>query len=287
MAAGINLPQAYSTILDRGFTLKSLTAPAFKGKYSVVGNSTKTFKIFTTVSQPLRDYTTRKNSAAIGGGVGTFGYEYKPVQNDEQLVTATQDKYFAGQIDKADATFSRDGSLDASEFMRTQMEEQIYPALDKYNIAALATAGTATVAASTDATAYKNFSTLMTAQTNALVPAKGRVVFASATWYAKIKQDPKFTPDSELTAESRRDGNYGTIDGALVIEVPDSYMPDVKVDAILTHELAAAAPKNLADYNQGEFKESASGYYVNGRVVHDAFVFNRKATAVRVLKNVA
>ena len=31
----INLPQAYSKILDKGYTLKSLTAPAFKGKYEV------------------------------------------------------------------------------------------------------------------------------------------------------------------------------------------------------------------------------------------------------------
>lgn len=286
--AGINLPQAYSTILDKGFVLKSLTAPAFKGKYKVVGGTTKTFKIYSTDAQAMRDYTSRKSPSGAGG-VGTFGYEYQSVQNSEQVVTATEDRYFAGTIDKSDAKFSRDGSLDTSEFMRVQMEEEIYPMLDKFNIAALATAGAAnaTVLASTDSTAYKNFSTLMTAQTNALVPASGRVVFASASWYSKIKQDPKFTPDSELTATSRRNGNYGTIDKALVIEVPDAWMPDDKTDAILTHESAAAAPKHLADYNQGEFKESASGFFVNGRVVHDAFVFDKKVDAIQVLRSAA
>ncbi len=44
--------------------------------------------------------------------------------------------------------------------------------------------------------------------------------------------------------------------------------------------MAAAAPKFLEDYKQGEFKESGSGYYVNGRVVHDAFVFDKKKSAV-------
>ena len=65
----------------------------------------------------------------------------------------------------------------------------------------------------------------------------------------------------------------------LIIKVSDSYLPE-KVDLILTHEMAAAAPKFLEDYKQGEFKESGSGYYVNGRVVHDTFVFDKKKSAV-------
>lgn len=277
----INLPQAYSKILDKGFTLKSLTAPAFKGKYEVVGGTTKTFKIFSTDSQTLKDYSSRKDAA---GGVGTFGYEYSSVQNKEQIVTAQNDKYFAGSIDKADAKFSRDGSLDAREFMRVQMEEEIYPTLDKYNIAALVTAGKVTTKTITKADAFETFLSLTTAQTNAKVPAKGRVAFVGASTYALLKLDERFTPASEMTAKSRRDGNYGMIDGVLVIEVPDDYMP-TKTTIVLTHEMAAAAPKHLADYNQGEFKESASGYYVNGRIVYDAFVFDKKKPAVQVLKN--
>lgn len=65
----------------------------------------------------------------------------------------------------------------------------------------------------------------------------------------------------------------------LIIKVPDSYLLE-KVDLILTHEMAAAAPKFLEDYKQGESKESGSGYYVNGRVVHDTFVFDKKKSAV-------
>lgn len=279
----VNLPQAYSKILDKGYVLKSLTAPAFKGKYEVVGGTTKTFKIYSTTAQALRDYTSRKEPTGGAKGVGGFGYEYQAAQNKEQVVTATKDEYFAISIDAADAHFSKDGSLDASEIMRTQMEDVIYPTLDKHNLSVLATAGTATVKATTNANAYETFTSLMTAQTNALVPANGRVAFASATFYSRIKLDDKFTPASDVTAKSRRDGNYGTIDKCLVIEVPDIYLPK-DVDLILTHEQAAAAPKHLADYNQGKFKEAASGYYVNGRVVYDAFVFEKKKLAIQVLK---
>lgn len=284
----INLPQAYSKILDKSFVLQSVTAPAFKGKYEVVGGTTNVFKIYSVTSQAMRDYTAQKNPATAGG-VGSWGYEYAAPNNVEQTVTATQDRYFAITIDKADAKFSKDGSLDASEWMRAQLEEQVIPMIDKYNIGKLVTAGTVTgtTVASTTSNAYSRFRLLTTAQTNALVPTTGRVLLASASWYAILSQDPAFTPASELTAQSRRSGNYGRIDGVLVIEVPDSYMPNVKIDAILTHESAAAAPKYLADYNQGAFKESASGYFVNGRVVHEAFVFNKKASAVRILQNAA
>lgn len=279
----INLPQAYSKILDKGYTLKSLTAPAFKGKYEVVGGTTKSFKVFSTDSQELRDYTTRKAPGTSGGGVGSFGYEYKAVGNSEQIITASGDKYFAGSIDLADAKFSRDGSLDASEFMRVQMEEVIIPTLDKHNLNVLVEAGKVTTKATTKANAYETFTDLMVAQTNALVPTTGRVAFVSATEFAKLRLDQNFTPASEMTAQSRRSGNYGRIDGCLIIEVPDSYLP-TNVQLILTHEMAAAAPKHLADYNQGKFKESASGYFVNGRVVYDAFVFDKKKPAVQVLK---
>lgn len=281
----VNLPQAYSTILDKGFVLKSLTAPAFKGKYKVVGGTTKTFKIYSTTPAALYDYTTSKD--ARGQGVGSWGYKYSQAANEEQIVTATQDKAFSQAIDKADAKFSRDGSLDTSEVMRATMEETLFPTMDKYNIAALVTAaGTsgATTKALTSSNAFEEFKKLTTAQTNAKVPRKGRVAFVSATALATLVLDERFAPASDLTAKSRREGEYGRVDGVTIIEVPDDYMP-TNVTIVLTHEDAAAAPKYLTEYKQGEFESEASGYYVAGRVVHEAFVFNKKKSAIRVLKS--
>lgn len=289
--AGINHPVAYSKILDKGFTLQSLTAPAFKGEYKVVGGTTSTFKIYSTDSQALSDYSARKRPTGAQG-VGNFGFQYQSVNNSEQTVTATQDKYFAGAIDKVDAKFSKDGSLDASEFMRVQMEEVIYPTLDKYNIKALVDgAATANVkqeleADLTKANAYTFFLDLTGNQTNKKVPRKGRVAFVSVDFFKLIKLDPNFTPASELTAHARRSGNYGMVDGVLVIEAPNDYL-GTGIHVALTHEKAAAAPKHLADYNQGEFKESASGYYVNGRIVYDAFILNKKKDAIQILKTKA
>lgn len=279
----INLPSAYSKVLDTAFALESLTAPAFKGKYKVVSGTTKSFQIFAPKTQALRNYAERKSA---NGAAGTFGYVYKDAENNAQTVTATQDQYFAMSIDKADALFARDGSLDAREVMKEEIRQEVIPTIDKYNIGVLANAATATTKTTTNADAYETFSSLMVKQTNAKVPHKGRVAFVSATEYAKLKMDDKFTIPSELSANSRRTGNYGMIDGCLIIEVPDDYLPS-KVSLVLTHESAAAAPKHLADYSQGAFRELASGYYVNGRVVFDAFVFNQKKSGIFSLKAAA
>lgn len=277
----INLPSAYSKVLDTAFALESLTAPAFKGKYKVVGGTTKTFQIFAPKTQALRDYSARKSA---NGAAGSFGYVYEDAENEAQTITASQDQYFAMSIDKADAHFAQDGSLDAREVMKEEIRQEVVPTIDKYNIGVLAGIATATKVDTTDTNAYKTFSELMVQQTNAKVPHKGRVAFVSATEYAKLKMDDKFSIPSELSANSRRTGNYGMIDGCLIIEVPDDYLPS-KTRLVLTHELAAAAPKHLADYNQGPFKELASGYYVNGRVVYDAFVFNQKKNGIFSLQD--
>lgn len=277
----VNLPSAYSKVLDKSFALQSLTAPAFKGKYKVIGGTTKSFQIFGVKTQALRDYTSRKSANTVN-----FGYDYKDAENDVQTVTATKDMYFAMNIDKADAHFSADGSLDARTIMKEEIDQEIVPTIDQHNLSVLANAATATVKATTSADAYETFSSLMTKQTNARVPRVGRVAFFAATEFAKIKLDPKFSVPSELTAHSRRTGNYGMIDGCLIIEVPDDYLP-AKFSCVLTHESAAAAPKHLADYNQGPFKETASGFYVNGRVVFDAFVFEKKKSGIFALKSAA
>lgn len=277
----INLASAYSKVLDGAFTLEGLTAPAFKGEYKVIGGTTKSFQIFASKTQEMRNYADRKSA---NGAAGTFGYQYKDAENTSQTVTATQDKYFAMSIDKADAIFAKDGSLDTKKVMKAQISEQIVPMIDKYNIGVLANAATATVKAITSANAYEAFNELMVKQTNAKVPKKGRVAFVGATAYSALKLDPKFSVPSELTAHSRRTGNYGMIDGCLIIEVPDDYLP-AKFTIVLTHERIAAAPKHLTDYNQGPFKETASGYYVNGRVVHDAFVFDQKKSGLFALKS--
>lgn len=286
--AAPNLPSAYSKILDKGYTLNSLTAPAFKGKYEVVGGTTKTFKVYSVTAQPLRDYTDRAHvgntNATTGKGVGSFGYQYLDAENKEQVVTASQDKYFAISIDKADAKFSADGSLDASEQMRAQLNEVIYPTLDTYYLSKLAAAATdEAVTSLTKTNAYEQFLNLTAKQTDQKVPHDGRVAFATPSMFALLKQDSSFILNSEMNTKSRRSGNYGMIDGVTVIEVPTSYLPD-KTHMILTHEDAAAAIKYLYDYKQGEFQESSSGFYVNGRIVYEAFVFDKKKGAVHVLK---
>ena len=280
--AGVNLPEAYSKILDKKWTLESVVAPAFKGKYEGVNGLAKQFKVFSPIAQKMRDYSTRKSANTPA----TFGYEYKDSENNVQTITVSQDKYFAHNIDLSDAKFSKDGSLDAKEVMQTQLEEETIPEMDIYAISKLATgAGKTIVKAITDTNAFSTFKEVMTAQTNARVPRKGRVAFVGATTFAALTLDPKFSVPSDMVARMNVTGfNHGKIDGCMVIEVPDDYLP-TKYTIVATHEKAAAFPKALADYNQGKFKETSSGYYVNGRAVYEAFVFDQKKAGVIAVKS--
>ena len=64
----------------------------------------------------MRDYSTRKSANSAN-----FGYEYKGTENEVQTVTASKDMCFAMIIDKADAHFAADGSLDAREVMKEEI----------------------------------------------------------------------------------------------------------------------------------------------------------------------
>jgi hypothetical protein len=92
-------------------------------------------------------------------------------------------------IDKTDAYFAADGSLDAREVMKEEISQEVVPTFDKHNLSVLANAATAVVKTTTNADAYETFSSLMTKQTNTKVHRVGRVAFFGATEFAKIKLD--------------------------------------------------------------------------------------------------
>ena len=84
----------------------------------------------------------------------------------------------------------------------------------------------------------------------------------------------------------------GEVDGCRIVKVPASRLP-AGAAFILTHPLAATAPKQLNDYKVHDNPPGISGWLVEGRLIYDCFVLNEKADAVfyhgsqPVLKNLA
>ncbi len=114
---------------------------------------------------------------------------------------------------------------------------------------------------------------------NKNVPDKGRVCFCSYKYANLLKQDPAFMKYGNLSQEMILKGVIGEIDGCKIVKVPSSRLP-AGAAFILTHPIAATAPKQLEEYRIHDNPPGISGWLCEGRFIYDCFVLNEKADAV-------
>lgn len=74
-------------------------------------------------------------------------------------------------------------------------------------------------------------------------------------------------------------GVIGEVDGCKIVKVPSSRLP-AGCAFILTHPIAATAPKQLEEYKTHDNPPGISGWLVEGRFIYDCFVLNEKADAI-------
>lgn len=74
-------------------------------------------------------------------------------------------------------------------------------------------------------------------------------------------------------------GVIGEVDGCKIVKVPSSRLP-AGCAFIITHQVAATAPKQLEDYKIHDNPPGISGWLCEGRMIYDCFVLNEKAKAV-------
>lgn len=146
-------------------------------------------------------------------------------------------------------------------------------------------AAEATTRGNTDATAatkdnaYSLFLNAMEKLGNANVPDKGRVCFCSYKYANLLKQDPAFMKYGDSSQEMILKGVIGEVDGCQIVKVPSGRLP-AGCSFILTHPMAATAPKQLEDYKTHDNPPGISGWLVEGRVIYDCFVLAEKACSV-------
>ena len=85
--------------------------------------------------------------------------------------------------------------------------------------------------------------------------------------------------NTEVGADDRKRGVISNLDGALVIKVPASKLPE-KFGFMLAHPCATVAPTKLEDYKTHQDPPGINGTLVEGRIVYDAFVLENKASAI-------
>ena len=110
---------------------------------------------------------------------------------------------------------------------------------------------------------------------DALVPETGRVLVVTPAVYQLMKKCPDITMETDIGNDMRVKGVISMIDGASVIRVPTSRLPE-NFGFLLAHPSATVAPVKLEDYRTHEQPQGISGSLVEGRIVYDAFVLDNK-----------
>ena len=74
-------------------------------------------------------------------------------------------------------------------------------------------------------------------------------------------------------------GVIGEVDGCKIVKVPSGRLPS-GCSFILTHPMAATAPRQLEEYKTHDNPPGISGWLVEGRVIYDCFVLGEKRSAI-------
>ena len=272
----VNLAKKYQKEIAQQYTLGSLTKAAFGLKYDFIG--AKTAVVYTLTSQALADYTRT--------GANRYGSPAE-LQDTVQELAISKDRAFSITVDKGNYI---QGNLvkTTGKVTKIQMEEQLYPEMDTYNLTVLLAAATTasnipTAAAITKSNAYASFLSLQEYLDNAKVPATGRICFVTPAVYNFLKLDSSFVLPSDIAQKMLINGMVGEVDGVKIVKAPSSYFPTNTV-MILTHPSAGAAPMQLEDLNVHENPPGISGSLIEGRFIYDAFVMTAKIEAVAAWK---
>ncbi len=267
----INLASKYSKQVDERFHRESQAMLALNTDHKFTG--VQTVKVYSLPVVPMGDYQR--------SGANRYGSASDLTRNVQEL-TVKRDRAFTFIIDKGDKIQSEMVS-DAGKALQRQIREVCVPEFDTYVFRTLGAAatkhGSYSTVAITKANAYESFLAGMEYLGNHNVPDTGRVCFCSYKFANLLKQDSAFVRYGDKSQEMLEKGVIGEVDGCKIVKVPSSRLP-AGAAFLLTHKVAATAPKQLNDYKIHDDPPGISGWLVEGRLIYDCFVFNEKADAI-------
>ena len=155
--------------------------------------------------------------------------------------------------------------MDAGKALSRQINEVVVPEFDTYvfrTLAAKATErGNYATTAITKSNAYEMFLNGMESLGNKNLPDEGRVCFCSYKFANLLKQDSSFMKYGDASQQMLVRGVIGEVDGCKIVKVPASRLPN-GCAFILTHPIAATAPKQLEEYRIHDNPPGISGWLV-------------------------
>lgn len=237
-------------------------------------HSVKVYKI--TTSQ-MNDYD------RAGTGSGATGSRYGAVASlgaTTEEMTLKKDRSFTFAIDKLDNDETAQ-QLAAASALARQQREVVIPEVDKYVYGVICT-GAGNKPAATSLTAENIYTEILKASQaldDAEVPETSRVLLVTPATYLLMKQCKDITMETEMGTDMRLKGVVSNLDGASVVKVPASRLPE-NFGFLLAHPSATVAPVKLDEYKIHQDPPGISGSLVEGRICYDAFVLENKKKAL-------
>ena len=278
----INLVTKFLPYVDELFKNESKKSLLTNQDFDWTGAHTvKVYKISTAT---MNDYD------RAGTGSGATGSRYGTVASlnaTTEEFTLSKDRSFTFAIDKLD-TDETAQQLAAASALARQQREVIIPEVDKYVYSEMCeNAGTAPAALTlTSENIYGEILKASQALDDAEVPETNRVLLVTPAVYLLMKQCPDITMETEIGNDMRLKGVVSNLDGANVIKVPATRLPE-NFGFLLAHPSATVAPTKLEDYKIHQDPPGISGSLVEGRIVYDAFVLDNKKKALYYQANKA
>lgn len=275
----IDLVSKYLPYVDELFTQESKKSLLTNNDFSFDGASTvKLYKINTA---EMSDYG---RNGPNGGNWSRYG-ELKDLNATTETATLTRDRSFTFVIDKLDEN-QTGGQIAGATALARQQREVIIPEIDSYVYGVMAAgAGTKPAAAKLTATnIYDEIIKASAALDDELVPEEGRVLTVTPQIYLLMKKSKDIVMETEIGADMRKKGVIANLDGAAVIKIAASRLPE-NFGFMLSHKSACCAPTQLAAYITHQDPPGISGTLVEGRVVYDAYIFENKRKGIYYQEN--
>lgn len=271
----INLVTKFQPYVDEIFTKESKKELVTNQDFDWTG--AHTIKVYKISTGTMNDYD------RAGTGSGAKGSRYGAVQSLDATTeefTLKKDRSFTFAIDKLDTDETAQQLAGASALAR-QQREVVIPEVDSYVYGVIAAgAGTKPAAvALTPENIYDEITKATNVLDNAEVPDEGRFIIVSPDVYRIMKKSKDIVMETDVDTQLRKQGVVSNLDGASVIKVPATRLPE-NCGFIMCHPCATVAPTKLEDYKIHQDPPGISGSLVEGRICYDAFVLDNKKTAI-------
>lgn len=269
----INLVTKFLPYVDEVFKAESKKSILTNQDFQWTG--AHTVKVYKVSTASMTDYDR--------AGTGENGSRYGAVASlnaTTEEFTLKKDRSFTFAIDKLDNEETAQ-QLGAASALARQQREVIIPEIDSYVYGVMCNnAGNkpTAVALSAENICGEIFKA-NTALDNAEVPEANRVLIVTPDIYLLMKQSADIFLNTDIAEDMRLKGVIAQLDGAKVVKVPASRLPE-GFGFMLAHPSAAVAPTKLEDYKIHQDPPGISGDLVEGRICYDAFVLDNKKNAI-------